>query len=279
MSGFSFIRNGLIQKPVGNNMANEQEDVFSVKRALSSLGRFGEEEPNGFITRRMDRSIKAFQRERGLKVDGILLPGGETEDALLAGLRNAEATVLRQTPEEDQAAPKTPPPPPRKPDCRNFEVALKNAESILEQRENALATTENALAQLEENVSRIEEEIKVIEFSKEAVEKTVSITAPVIGGLGSALIGVGSTRSALVARKLALRGAAMGVKAGDEISDRVLKAEQGRLIVLQLERDNLIRQILSMQERKKALQSNIDEAHALMIGARKPLENCVAERR
>lgn len=51
MTVFSFIRDGLIKKAVGNNMANDETDVLSVKRALSSLGRFGEEGPNGFITR------------------------------------------------------------------------------------------------------------------------------------------------------------------------------------------------------------------------------------
>jgi len=162
MSGFSFIRNGLIQKPVGNNMANDQEDVFSVKRALSSLGHFGGEEPNGFITRRMDHSIKTFQRDSGLKVDGILLPGGETETALLAGLRNANtsAAAVRQAPEEEQADPdtKTPPPPPRKPNSPKDRKEGDNEskdESKLEKCHLVAERLEQAKGQLDITRSKI----------------------------------------------------------------------------------------------------------------------------
>ncbi len=77
---------GLINGPVGNNMNNGQEDVLAVKRRLNKVGYFDnldqEPEPHGFITKEMDMGIRAFQKDKGLKVDGIILPRGETENAL-----------------------------------------------------------------------------------------------------------------------------------------------------------------------------------------------------
>ncbi|GEM_PF-2583209 len=83
----SSITGGLIRSSVGNNLFNKQDDVTSVKRALSALGRFEEDEPNGYITRELDGSIRKFQKDNGLETDGLLYPGGETETALLQNLR------------------------------------------------------------------------------------------------------------------------------------------------------------------------------------------------
>lgn len=78
---------GLINRPVGNNMDNDQEDVLAIKFKLNRAGYFDSleqaPEPHGFITKEMDIGIQEFQKDKGLKVDGILLPRGETEKALL----------------------------------------------------------------------------------------------------------------------------------------------------------------------------------------------------
>ena len=82
----TMIRSGLIAESVGNNMTNHDEDVLRVKNKLARLDLFDnktEPEPHGIITREMDEGIKAFQKENGLRVDGALYPGGETENALL----------------------------------------------------------------------------------------------------------------------------------------------------------------------------------------------------
>jgi peptidoglycan hydrolase-like protein with peptidoglycan-binding domain len=77
---------GFIKGAVGNNMDNDQEDVLIVKRNLNSAGYFDnldqDREPHGFITKEMDAGIRTFQKDKGLKVDGILLPQGETENSL-----------------------------------------------------------------------------------------------------------------------------------------------------------------------------------------------------
>lgn len=77
---------GLINESVGNNMHNAPDDVLRVKRKLSDKGFFDNmipPEPHGYVTRELDNGIKEFQAENALKIDGILKPLGETEDALL----------------------------------------------------------------------------------------------------------------------------------------------------------------------------------------------------
>ena len=61
-------------------MTNHDEDVLRVKNKLARLDLFDnrtEPEPHGIITRPMDEAIKKFQKAKGLKIDGRLLPGGK----------------------------------------------------------------------------------------------------------------------------------------------------------------------------------------------------------
>ncbi|MCB1557713.1 MAG: peptidoglycan-binding protein [Alphaproteobacteria bacterium] len=77
---------GLITGSVGNNMDNHEDDVLNVKRNLNKVGYFDdldqEPEPHGFITKNMEKGIRSYQKDKGLKVDGILHPRGETERGL-----------------------------------------------------------------------------------------------------------------------------------------------------------------------------------------------------
>ncbi len=83
---FETIRSELrLSGRVGNNLENREEDVWEVRRRLHSAGHFDlgtPPEPHGYITRSMDAAIRSFQGAKGLRVDGILNPGGETETAL-----------------------------------------------------------------------------------------------------------------------------------------------------------------------------------------------------
>lgn len=93
----------LISGAVGNNHENKPDDVIRVKRALNERGLYDlstPPEPHGYITQGMDDAIRAFQGEEGLKVDGYLLPGGETEAALKKTMREPAA---RETPEKPRA--------------------------------------------------------------------------------------------------------------------------------------------------------------------------------
>ncbi len=77
--GFFGAISNFLNGPVGNNLANEPQDVRNTKKNLSNLGYFDDETENDFITRALDTGIKGFQRDNGLRIDGKLLPGGETE--------------------------------------------------------------------------------------------------------------------------------------------------------------------------------------------------------
>jgi hypothetical protein len=50
------------------------------------LGRYWERERHCYITRPLDDAIHAYQRDRGLRRDGYLDPGGETECTLCVEL-------------------------------------------------------------------------------------------------------------------------------------------------------------------------------------------------
>ncbi len=89
MSLFSTISK-FITGMVGDQRENRPEDVRQVKNVLDRLGYFNfkkEPEPHGYITRKMDEGIRRYQKERGLRVDGWLKPGGETEKALRKDLK------------------------------------------------------------------------------------------------------------------------------------------------------------------------------------------------
>lgn len=83
---FEHIASGLrLSNRVGNNLENEEKDVLAIKNRLHSAGYFDLNEgaePHGYITKQMDGAIRSFQSANGLRVDGILNPGGETESAL-----------------------------------------------------------------------------------------------------------------------------------------------------------------------------------------------------
>lgn len=97
--GISETLAGFLKGAVGNNYDNDLEDVLNVKRGLSSTGYYDMNqapEPHGYITKEMDEGIRQFQKDNGLRVDGYILPGGETENALRqtqAALTQSESAV------------------------------------------------------------------------------------------------------------------------------------------------------------------------------------------
>jgi len=63
-----------------------------VKPALACLGRYpATAMAHGYIDRKMDEAIQAYQRDRGLRRDSVLLPGGETERCLRIELAHLAA--------------------------------------------------------------------------------------------------------------------------------------------------------------------------------------------
>ncbi len=88
---------------VGNTMDNAPDDVRQTKRNLSRLGFFDDDTENGYITRTLDDGIKGFQKKKGLKVDGRLLPAGETERSIFEALTNRKADEVFGNAEHSKA--------------------------------------------------------------------------------------------------------------------------------------------------------------------------------
>jgi hypothetical protein len=90
LRGASSLFSGL-RDEVGNGRTDREDDVVDVKRGFGALGRFEEPEdgPNGIIDRPLDATIRGFQRDRGLRVDGFMRPGGPTERSLQHDLRGS----------------------------------------------------------------------------------------------------------------------------------------------------------------------------------------------
>lgn len=80
------VREGLfdhgLKSGVGNMMDNDGEDVKWVKNALYIANHRETPAQNGIIEQDTDNAIRSFQKEKGLKIDGVMKPGGETEIAL-----------------------------------------------------------------------------------------------------------------------------------------------------------------------------------------------------
>lgn len=85
MSKFIQIRSGI--HPNGDSFS---DDVLQVKKSLQGLGYY--KEPKYGITEFPDHemfsSIRKFQKDQNLKIDGILKPNGETQGAIDNQLKN-----------------------------------------------------------------------------------------------------------------------------------------------------------------------------------------------
>jgi len=88
--------------PVGTGRHNRRRDVFNTRQTLGRLGyvepRAGAREDSFDFG--LDDGLRRFQRDNGLKADGWLAPGGETERAL----KRATAPRPARTPWPDPFA-------------------------------------------------------------------------------------------------------------------------------------------------------------------------------
>lgn len=80
-SFFSNLRSAL-SAPVGNRQTSMPNDLIQTRRNFSRLGRYDGDTELSVLDRGLDSTIRTFQRDKGLKQDGIMNPGGETERAL-----------------------------------------------------------------------------------------------------------------------------------------------------------------------------------------------------
>ncbi len=69
-------------------MDNKEDDVLWVKNSLYNLGYRRTKPYNPIIEQETDDGIRTFQKEKGLKIDGYLLPSGETERTIKESIRD-----------------------------------------------------------------------------------------------------------------------------------------------------------------------------------------------
>ncbi len=67
---------------VGNDEDNNEQDVKTARENLNKAGYEAGDNGSGILDRDLDTATKSFQRDNGLKIDGIIRPNGETEQAL-----------------------------------------------------------------------------------------------------------------------------------------------------------------------------------------------------
>ncbi|CAA6603920.1 conserved hypothetical protein [Rhodospirillaceae bacterium LM-1] len=80
-----------IRKVIGDDYNVDPDDTLNTKQALNRLGYYAPPQSYGmtpYPDRLMFNSLKAFQKDMGLKIDGLMRPGGPTEAQI--GLRLAE---------------------------------------------------------------------------------------------------------------------------------------------------------------------------------------------
>ncbi|MBC7431957.1 MAG: hypothetical protein H7345_07800 [Rubritepida sp.] len=71
--------------PVGDGQGNAHPDVLWVKQAMRDLGRYHpQREALPIIDMELLAAVRRYQRDRGLRQDGLLRPGGPTECCLRA---------------------------------------------------------------------------------------------------------------------------------------------------------------------------------------------------
>lgn len=74
-----------LRQPVGTDYNVEPHDTVNIKRALNHLGYYPQLPDGGFgdwVDHEMFDGIRKFQSDNGLKVDGFMRPGGETETVI-----------------------------------------------------------------------------------------------------------------------------------------------------------------------------------------------------
>ncbi len=76
----------LFGNSIGQMMINVEDDVFKAKDIFGEIGLYEREPDNGILDKELDSALKVFQKEKGLKIDGLLHPDGDTEQAVIMEL-------------------------------------------------------------------------------------------------------------------------------------------------------------------------------------------------
>jgi len=85
----------LLRRPVGLGRSNDRDDIRTLKTMLHRIGRLPEPEESfsGDFDTPLEKAVIGFQRENGLEVDGRLMPGGPTVNAMKRAASNQMSGV------------------------------------------------------------------------------------------------------------------------------------------------------------------------------------------
>ena len=149
-------------------------DTRKTKKALGQLGYLDQDEvDNPVLNMRDIDAVKRFQFDNGLKQDGVIKPGGETQNAMKDRLKTPKPS---KKPEQ-----KTAPKPERKPDaCAAQKQAVGNAKAYLHRllvekkaEEDKIQILNNKINQIDEVLAKEKNESKVAKSIGHAASRPV----------------------------------------------------------------------------------------------------------
>lgn len=82
-----------LNRPMDESTNVDPADIVNTKRALNSLGYYTPPFGGGFgdwVDNALFSGIRQFQRDNGLKVDGMMKPGGATESTIRAQMASRQ---------------------------------------------------------------------------------------------------------------------------------------------------------------------------------------------
>lgn len=85
------IRGGFLNGSVGNNHDNDPQDVLRTKRNFKALGLYSGDETAPYIDHALTQTIRSFQKQNNLRVDGFMEPDGETEKMMHSLITNGKS--------------------------------------------------------------------------------------------------------------------------------------------------------------------------------------------
>ncbi len=142
---------GALAEGVGRSQKNRREDVARVEVLMERNHDYDLERtqgPTGIFSTGLEAAVKDFQGRRGLTIDGVLLPRGETITALSGN--------------------KTPPLPERKPpvpqeakkrDCSDLKFAYEHVKAQLNSKEMLLNSARKSLKILKDELAQLKEQL------------------------------------------------------------------------------------------------------------------------
>jgi len=216
---------------VGNEQENEPEDVRIVRNTFKTLGRYsGDKDQNGpLLNRPLHENIMAFQKEKELKTDGRIKPGGETETALNLELnRTKDSTGSSNdasTPKPPEKPQNPPPVPSKKP-----EIQKKEDKEETDQKEENQSKRKEELKEL---IDDLDGKIEEKETNLDRIEGWVMGIGTAGGALSGGLATLRISKSPIGTGA----GAIVGAKNGYDAAEAAIKVLQAEILVLKQNRN------------------------------------------